>query len=335
MAKVKKPSKIWKSDHISYTDAMSNLTTKKMYAAQIMPHNTAFTFFENEGDIKKTKKIAGKCSYIGREGIEFYPQEIFLLKKSDSEPAPPDEGCVYVQNIQLSTSKYTIPEDTIELETKFLFPLVKGREISKFMLKSSDIVAPFPYEKTSSKKPCEKNILSEKSPKLLQYFLTHQSVIEAQTDFSDKIRGVNSGEFYGLARVGSYSFADYYVAFRDNTKWCAVVISKKSTFWNENKRMVFQNHAVSMCADEKGNFISEDEAHYICAILNAPIVEKYIINSSDERTFKIRPPVKIPKFEPANEDHKKLSDISKKTHKNTDILEETLSKLDELYLNIL
>tara|TARA_Y100000590_G_scaffold454455_1_gene601312 strand:- start:591 stop:1622 length:1032 start_codon:yes stop_codon:yes gene_type:complete len=333
--KVKKPSGIWERDHLTHKVAMSNLIVKKMFAGQIMPHNTAFTFSDKKDDLKKMGKIAGKCEYIGREGIEFYPQELFLLKKAKSEPAPPDHGCVYVQNIQVTGSKYFIPEDIVELEKKFLFPLVKGKEIDKFRLNYSGIIVPFAYDKTSPKKPHEKNILEEKSPKLLQYFFNHQSVIKAQTDYSDKIRGSNSGEFYGLARVGPYSFADHYVAFRDNSKWCAVVISKNKTFWGENKRMLFQNHAVSICEDKFGNFISENEAHYVCAILNAPIVEKYILNSSDERTFKIRPPVKIPKFLPSNKFHKELSDFSKKAHKDSDMIEKILPKLDDLYLKIL
>jgi methylase of polypeptide subunit release factors len=331
----KKSSDIWKQERVNYDSAMENIVSKKMHAGQIMPHNTAFTFFENLDDIEKIKKISGECSYVGREGIEFYPQEIFLLKKPELEPASPSKNCVYIQNFQSTTSKYIIPEDIVELEKTFLFPLVKGKNIVKFGLKPSDLVVPFPYKKSNIKKPCDKIILSKESPKLLQYFLNHQSNIKAQTNFSDKIRGPNSGEFYGLARVGKYSFADYYVAFRDNTKWGAAVISKSKTFWNENKRMLFQNHAVSICEDSQGNFISEDEAHYICSILNAPIVEKYIMNSSDERTFKIRVPIKIPKFDSKSKIHLKLSELSKNAHKNSDEIEKILPQLDELYLKIL
>ena len=86
-------------------------------------------------------------------------------------------------------------------------------------------------------------------------------MLEAQTAYNSKIIGKkHDNEFYALARVGEYSFAKHYVAFRDNTKWQAVVISDILTPWGEKKRPQFQNHAVSICQDSKGRFIGLDEA---------------------------------------------------------------------------
>ena len=100
---------------------------------------------------------------------------------------------------------------------------------------------------------------------------------------------------------------------------------------------VFQNHAVSISQDVNGNYISLDEAHYICAILNAPIVAKYIINSSDSRTFKVRPPVQIPKFCASNPVHLKLAKLSMQAHENYDnpqVMATIDSELDSLYINL-
>jgi hypothetical protein len=62
------------------------------------------------------------------------------------------------------------------------------------------------------------------SPFLLQYYEKWKKLLEQQTEYSDSIRG--EGEYYGLARTGPYSFKSCYVAFRDNTKWCATVLTK-------------------------------------------------------------------------------------------------------------
>ena len=59
------------------------------------------------------------------------------------------------------------------------------------------------------------------------------------------------------------------------------------------------------------------------------------MNSSDERTFKIRVPIKIPKFDSKSKIHLKLSELSKNAHKNSDEIEKILPQLDELYLKIL
>ena len=138
-----------------------------------------------------------------------------------------------------------------------------------------------------------------------------------QTKFSDKIRGKNRGEFYGLARTGLYSFADVYVGYRDNTRWGAVVVNNVEMPWGERKRLVFQNHAVSMCERSQGQgggFIGEDEAHFICAILNTPIVERFIEATSDNRSYKIRLPVFVPLYNPRNREHLQLVAFSRKAH---------------------
>lgn len=211
--------------------------------------------------------------------------------------------------------------------------MVKSVDIRKFKHSYSGVVVPFPYSKSDPKRPLSRIRLS--GTKLLDYYVKFEGIIKAQTEYYEKIRGPDAGEFYGLARVGPYSFADFYVAFRDSTKWCAVVISPIKTDWGGKKRFVFQNHAASICENRNGDFITEDEAHYICAILNAPIVEKYILQSSDLRSFKIRPPVKIPKYDKNNEKHKKLAQLSRRAHLDPTSMNEIRKQTEKIYLSIL
>jgi hypothetical protein len=62
----------------------------------------------------------------------------------------------------------------------------------------------------------------------------------------------------------------------------------------------------------------EDEAHYLCAILNSVSVGKFIKSySSAGRGFgspSVMEHVGIPKFDPKNKIHRKLADISQKCH---------------------
>jgi hypothetical protein len=98
---------------------------------------------------------------------------------------------------------------------------------------------------------------------------------------------------------------------------------------------MFQNHAASICEDIEGNFITEDEAHYICAILNTPIVEKYVEQSSDSRSYKIRPPVKIPKFNGDNKNHKKLVKLSREAHAEPANSNQLRKKMERIYLKMI
>ena len=106
---------------------------------------------------------------------------------------------------------------------------------------------------------------------LYKHYEMYKEIFLSQTEFSDKLRGPNAGAYYGFARTGPYSFQNIYVGFRDNTKWNAVVVGPTVTPWQEKKRFLFQNHAVSICERSwEKKYISYDEAHYICAIMNSP-----------------------------------------------------------------
>lgn len=77
-----------------------------------------------------------------------------------------------------------------------------------------------------------------------------------------------------------------------------------------------------------------DEAHYICAILNSKIVERYIYATSDSRSFRIRPPVLLPKYDKDKELHRRLSELSQIASKDFDKLDHIRDQIDEIYLAI-
>lgn len=297
-------------------DVLKDIFTEKdELVGQVNDDNTIFSYAKNKIELDAFSRISGKPEYKGREGIEFYPQELFLLE-IDNE-MPQSKNTVIVKNYQNKKSKYKIPLESFPLEKKYLHPLVKGVDIERFHLKESSYIVPFPYEINNSRSPISIKELTKSSKLLAAYFNKFRKVIELQTQYTDKIIGEkNKTEFYALARVGEYSFAEHYVAFRDNSKWQSTVVSSIKTPWGELKRPQFQNHAVTISQNSNGDFITLEEAHYICAILNAPITNSFILNSSDSRSFKINPPIYIPQFDNKNEIHTTLSLLSINAHKN-------------------
>ena len=84
----------------------------------------------------------------------------------------------------------------------------------------------------------------------------------------------------------------------------------------------------------KDDFIGEDEAHFVCAILNTPIVERFIYATSDDRSYKIRPPVFVPPYDPEDDRHARLSAISREAHSDSESLDDLRSESEFLYLSI-
>lgn len=294
-----------------------------------------FSSVESKEALSRFGGIGGKSYYIGREGIEFYPQELMVFKKSD---LPGIEGCTCLRNIQNRKSKYRVHEFDVLLETEYLHPMIKGKDITPFHVEWNNYIVPFPYESSNPKVPIKMNILAEKAPRLAKYYQENKKLILDQTGYNEKIIGRDNAEFYALARVGGYSYAKNYVVFRDNTKWAAAVISEVNTDWGGLKRPLFQNHAVSICEDIEGNYISLDEAYFICGIMNTKIVYEYMMQSSDSRSFPIRPRIYIPKYDPQNTIHVEIADLCKIMHKkynDAQIIEENQKKAEEYYIKLI
>ncbi len=296
---------------------------------------TAFTYAKDKEELAQFQIISGETDYIGREGVEYYPQELQLFHIMDVNES---EGTVSLRTYQNARSKYSIDVQEPEIETTYLRPLVKGVNVSQFHVDESEYVVAFPYKKEQPKIPIAREELRELSPELYKYYKANREHLEMQTGYSDSIIGNKDAEYYALARTGAYSHAPWYVAFRDNTKWVAAVVGKIDTEWGGQKAPAFQNHCVSICEKGEGKYITENEAHYICAIMNSHIVEDFILSTSDKRTFKIRLPIKIVPFDNKNTVHKKLASLSKKAHSvfdNKAKVEAIRNQIDVLYLETL
>lgn len=322
-------------DDLEIIDFNASFDVTNRLLATCHPEKNFFTYVPDAATADHYRKMAGLSPYIGREGIEFYPQELMVFKLSSM---PSQCNLTALDNMQNKKSKYKVPQRTVLLETELLHPMVKGKNITPFHVELSDYIVPFPYDASNPQVPIVINELSKRAPQLARYYMDNKSLLVSQTEYADRIIGKKGAEFYALARVGAYSYAKYYVAFRDNTKWAAAVVTEINTPWGGLKRPVFQNHAVSICESDDGTFITFDEAHYICGILNTNIVAKYMETSSDTRSFPIRPRVKIPKFEIENKLHKQISDLSKDAHlhyKDKKMVDSIRNQLDKLYLKIL
>lgn len=306
---------------------------KKGIAATCHESKNFFAYVDSRKQLHDFMSIAGDSTYIGREGIEFYPQEMTIFKLSS---LPSTSTCTSLENIQVKKSKYHVPKSNELLETKYLHPLIKGVDIFPFHIEVSGYIVPFPYDERNTRVPISFDELIKDAPRLAAFYQKHKELILSQTAYNERIIG-REGAFYKLARVGAYSFAKNYVAFRDNTKWGAAVVTELSTEWGGFKRPLFQNHAVSICEDSTGRFITEDEAHFICGIMNSNVAYQYVSRSSDSRSYPIRPRIYIPKYESNNVNHLEIVKLSKKAHEmyNDDsFILDTCKKLDDLYLKI-
>lgn len=138
--------------------------------------------------------------------------------------------------------------------------------------------------------------LKNNSLLLYNYLNSNRNGIQKQSSYNKRVQSTK--QFYGVIRVGLYTYGTYFVAIRDNTKLIANVIGNIRTDWGEEKMPIFDGHVsyISQKPDNK-RFISEDEAKYIANELNKT-ESKYIIEKIfDSRSISSRLPLKLLDYE--------------------------------------
>lgn len=82
--------------------------------------------------------------------------------------------------------------------------------------------------------------------------------------------------------------------------------------WGERKHAICVKHTIIISQDTNGNFITEDESHYVNAILNSSIVHAYIHATFKTNGFSLKKSnLCIPKYDSSNRLHKRLVNLSK------------------------
>ena len=187
------------NEHSRFDEVKDFFTVERKVIGQCIKTSTSFSYAKSSKYLQEFQLISGVSNYIGREGIEFYPQELFLFEVDKEMPKRKDE--VYLKNYQDEKSKHKIPAQRVLLEKKYLYPLIKGINIDRYHINNEpSFVVPFPYEKSfSTRVPIKITELRKKSPNLAKYLLDHRDIIEAQTSYNEKIIGKREKEFYALA----------------------------------------------------------------------------------------------------------------------------------------
>ena len=118
--------------------------------------------------------------------------------------------------------------------------------------------------------------------------------------------------FYTMYGIGEYTFAPYKVV------WKRMASDLEAAVLSTVKTPIGEKDAIPTDTTSLIPFTSEEEAHYVCAILNfSPVrfcVRSY---SSAGRGFGVPSIVKhfrIPKYVKGNESHQEISELSKNAH---------------------
>ena len=211
-----------------------------------------------------------------------------------------------------------------------VYPLIRGREISRWKGKSSIFIV-LPQDRIKQREGITEATLSNKYPLTYQYLKYFENSLSNRADRKYYPEG---SPFYTMRNVANYTFAPYKVVWSEvgHNLEAAVISSHNNEQLGE--KIVVPDHTVVAVSLE-----SESEAHYICAVLNSTpaqfVIRGYVVLHPSPHVLKN---ISIPKYNEANESHVNLSQLSKTCHEKiaagidiTDSEEQIDELADELW----
>ncbi len=249
-------------------------------------------------------KVYGKSPYIARSGTYTAGANgIFWVKILQKLPT----GEILIENMK-DISRKSIKLHRESVKPDLIYPLLRGRDVRKWFAKPSAYII-CPHTKQTGMRPINERYMKVNYPRVYAFLNCFKDKLQKRSLHK---KWGKDNPFYSLYQIGPYTFAKYKVVWREQAGGLtAAVVEPIKDNWL-GKKVVIPDHKLMMIP-----FDHEDEAHFICAFLNSPIVQaivkSYIVET--QISTHITKFIRIPRFDPKNAIHKKLSELSKKAHK--------------------
>jgi hypothetical protein len=256
-------------------------------------------------------KVLGKSDYKAHAGAYTGgANAVYWVEIIDRRP----DGLVLVRNLT-EGAKVQVPEVVEAVEPDLLYPLLRGRDVQRWKAEPSAWLLITHLPGMGLKAIPEKEMQTD-YPYTYGYLKRFEEVLRKRAAFKryftrkDKNnRIVETGPFYSMFDVGPYTFAPWKVVWPNiaSALNAAVVGAAES-------KIVVPQHIVTLIACE-----SEEEAHYICALINSSSANFAARAYSQEGGKSFGTPhilehIRIPRFDPKNSVHLRLAELSKEAH---------------------
>jgi hypothetical protein len=272
-----------------------------------------------KGRFKDMAAIQGESSWIaGRKGVTCDLNGVLLVWIVDENKA---DGLVKIKTRPEAGRIDIGPAKTFWVEPDLLYPLLKGAaDFSACHVHVEDELYVFVPNRGINRQDYEAAEMKVNTLiKTKAYFKSYKTLLKGRSTY--KLRQ-NSAPEYVIYNVGNYTFAPYKVVWAELSSIfeAAVVTNTKMPLVGE--RPYVPDHKIYFA-----DFTSEDDAHYVCALLNSTLVREYVQSHTIQiQVSNIFKHLNLPPFDAAKSDHLKVAILSKDAHgaktykKRSDIL---------------
>ena len=289
--------------NLKLKEAKKLLRKESLLANPIGKSNGSWqTTSANDQDLKH---IRGDNAYKARRGASTEPYGVFWLEVKEIL----SNQDLIVRNL-VEKGKRKIQKIEERIENDLIYPAVRGSDIERWGTKSKVFV--LLVQDPEKSEPYSEKIMRERWPHTYNYLTRFRDVLLSRGSRTVRELAERTA-FYAMYGIGKYTVARYKVVWkRMASDLIASVISQTKTEFGW--KTLIPTDTTSLIATD-----TEEEAHYICAVLNSMSVGRFVKSySAAGRGFgspSVMEHIGIPKFDNTNKLHKKISELSITLHR--------------------
>jgi hypothetical protein len=273
----------------------------------LMPNDPASPWMQVTPNIASAvrKVIGGSQYYEAHAGVYVGLNQVYFIKVLGRAP----DGMLIITNPPESGQKKRVRQVEAKVEPDLVYPLIRGEDVKRWYVDFKDRYVIIPHNpKTAS--PIPDGDMRVRWSLIYNYLINYRRELEDRS--IHKLWG-KGNPFYAVYDIGVYTFAPYKVVW----KAIAGAITGKAVSFAcavvepINGRPVIPEHSIMLVAVE-----ALDEAYYIAGVLNSVIARSIIASYTYElrQETHIIDFIKIPKFDPNNDLHRRIAELSRRAH---------------------
>src|SRR6266566_326932 len=282
--------------------------------------------------LNAVQKAIGQSHYRAYAGSCTWANGVYWLDITGKNNA----GQLIARNLSDVGKLEGIEQIEVALEPDLLYPLVRGRDVGRWRVKSSAYL--LNVQDSKQRRGYDEDWLKDKFPLSYGYLLKFERLLRGRSGFrkyfckeiakGEKKRLEPFAPFYSLYNIGDYTLAPFKVCWREQAEFltCAVADSAKV---DRKSKLVIPDHKLMFVP-----LHNAQEAHYVCAMLNSAVstlvVKSYAVET--QTSTHVLEHVRLPQFDAKDKRHQRLAELSKRAHElvaeATDPARKRLTALD-------
>lgn len=303
---------------------IENRVTKSTLAASpINEDNLTSSWLPAKPELlEPMKKVFGDSVYNAVEGSNNEGLNgLFCLSILNKK----QNGDIIIKN-RPDTGRKDVQEIRDEIETDYVYPHIQGKDVeNKFTVNIK--MHTFMFEDGNGDTVSEDQ-MKNRAPQTYSYLKKFEDKLLNRASY--KLNYNDNDPFYDMHGATPSTVAPYKVVWREQkTPFTSAVIGSYDDQYLGEKPII-PSHKLMLVSLE-----NEDEAHYLCAMLNSSIVSLIVSGYAVDVQIgtHVTDHIDIPEYDPDNELHRELAEYSKEAHESTDI-EESMYEIDRLSASV-